>query len=804
MTTASASAPIIYKGFLNVYKSNITKQEMQKVKGILSGCAQNYFNGSIPIHACEEDQNVNVFKIDDTGLVCVDTDDKHSNDYIMALMEKYGVNTSKLQCKSVSNHFVAGEFIHRNHYWFTTDFFVDKKIGVNGTKLDILTKEIVFEPIVPEGQEAYRFAIPLTKELYADIMSIGIGTSRPTRTKKNQTPVINEVVHIDDNDCPEDIKEYIDQTFSVEDSTAQDTFFYNGASLLRKYGDEQGGDGYKAVHYFAKMAGKNVYNEDKVNVWLHGTKVDRMSPTYGILKLKGGECLLDVEKVLSAASTAVNSVVNSDEEVESGAVVVKEEIIASSEEDVAVNAYKILKSLFMYINKQYYGKWGNIWCNDNTQWEALLCNAIVNLKIIKREIKEHKFGTQNIDVVWCDTYTHLMAVYKRVRHMIVSNPRDDMYDLFHSSTLGKLCFEDGVYNFTTKKFLKWESKEFKQNPVYSCVKIHRKFPSYEDEVNDWAEDIKKARLVFHAAMGEEQAEKFLAYLARVTAGKIEDKVFSCCMFNRDCSKGVINDWFIAAFGNYVGQADSNAVVLKESFGDSEKENGWLIPLQYCRHVFISELEVDPNNSRRKINSKLIKSMCSGGDPMKARLMRENGVSFRLQCGINIMANDLMPFSSPDVLEKCLMLKSVIQFKTQAYIDAELLKSIDCPILHDSLKQRLKVSDPSIRNKVKTEEWADALVRIMIHYYTDKAVVINVEKQEDDECESLDTKVVERFKFTGVETDRVTNESLRAFASMNNTSLKKMKNTIAGIDERIKDFKSGSVKGMSGILEIIPA
>ena len=191
--------------------------------------------------------------------------------------------------------------------------------------------------------------------------------------------------------------------------------------------------------------------------------------------------------------------------------------------------------------------------------------------------------------------------------------------------------------------------------------------------------------------------------------------------------------------------------------------------------------------------------------MKARLMRENGIMFRLQCGINIMGNDMMPFSSNDVLEKCLMFTSVTQFKTQEYIDKELQNAKDCPILYESLKQRLKVADQTIRDKIKTDEWADALVRLMIHYYTENPVVIGVEEeQHDDECEALDKKVVASFKFTGLKTDTVTNETLRAFANLNNTSLRKLKETIVGIDKRVKDYKSGSVKGMKGILEILPS
>jgi hypothetical protein len=184
-------------------------------------------------------------------------------------------------------------------------------------------------------------------------------------------------------------------------------------------------------------------------------------------------------------------------------------------------------------------------------------------------------------------------------------------------------------------------------------------------------------------------------------------------------------------------------------------------------------------------------------------MRENGISFRLQCALNIMVNDLPPFTTPDVLEKCLMLTSVTQFKTQAYINAEKEKCKDSPILLKSL-ENLKLADPTIRDKVKTNEWADALVRIMIHYYTDKAVVLNNKEANDDDDDSLNVKVVGRFEFTGDIEHKVTNETLRAFAHLNNVSLSKLKTTIMGIDNRVENYKSGSVKGVKCLKEIPPS
>lgn len=753
--------------------------------------------------------NVIVYQLDGNYFV-IDTDDEESNNFAAEIMAKYGIIDNVTP--SLSNHLLGKK--NKNHYWFQLPDDIRwtckthyTKIGQRKTysNLDLLGSKnrIIFENM--NCVDKLKNIPILSKEILNDIKEYM--PKALSEYKLNFQPVVKkekiqkeaniELVTIENKiDCPQDVKKYIDAKFTMEDSMGQDTFFFNGVHLLRKYGDEQGGIGHKAVHYFAQVAGEKIYDAKKVDMWLKGTKIENMSPTYGILKPGEGECLLDIEEILSQASTAGNSSVNTNEEEE---VVIEEDIIALSEEEVAVKAFEKMKSTFMYINKQFYGKNGNIWSNDNVQWESLLRNAIVELKIKKRTVKEVKGGTENVDVVWCDTYTHLIAVYKRVRDMIIANPRDDMYSLFHSTTLGKMCFEDGVYDFRKNLFNKWDSKPLKENPIYSCVKINRNFPAGKFD----SKDATKVITVFYESMGKENGDKFLKYLARVCAGEIQDKYFSSLIFERDSSKGVINDWFETAYENYVGQADSNAFLAKDSFGDSEKENGWLLPFQYKRFMFVSEFAMDLKNSKKKICAKLVKQINSGGDTMKARLMRENGVNFKIQCSSIFMGNDEIPTTSVDMYEKCLQLSSCVQFKSKEQIQILLDDVKDIPQLYDSMEARLKIADPNLRADVKTKEWADALIRIIIHYYSENPIVISSAKHEDEECESIGKKIMTKFKITGSINDKITNEILRQFAFDNNTSLKKLKENIVSIDSRVKDFRTNQMKGMSGILEIVP-
>lgn len=747
--------------------------------------------------------NVVVIQLDGNYFV-IDTDDEESDDFTMDLMAKYGIVDNVLP--SLSNSLLGKK--NKNHYYFQLPEDIrwtcktnyakgnyDAKLRKQHSKLDLLgsANRIMFEN--KKCLSSLKNIPMMTQDLLDDICAYVPVALRSTPAieiteKKERQPKQPDTTLTDtDQECPEDIKNFIDANLNADLSAETDTFFYNSCYLLRRYGDDKNGRGWKAVHYFAKMAGKNIYDKAKVNTWLSGTKIENMKPSYAT-KIKG-KCLIVLEddgneSDMSNAST-ITSAVNT---------IVKQKKVAMSEEEVAELAYERLKNDYVYVNKQFYGKNGNVWSNELMLFECLLRNAIVALNLKKRTEKIVKGAVEYIDVVYCNTHSHLVAVFKRVRDKIVAHPRDDMAALFHSTTLGKICFEDGVYDFRRKQFNTWNDEYLKENPVYSCVKITRNFPSTTPLLQE--EDEKRMKKVFYDSMGKESAELFLKYLARVAAGEIQDKCFSSLIFERDSSKGVINDWFETAFQNYVGQADSDAFLTKDSMGDSEKENGWLLPFQYKRFMFVSEFSVDFKHSKKTISSKLVKSINSGGDTLKGRLMRENGVNFKLQVSTIFMGNDMPPPDSADMFEKCLQLTSSVQFKSQERIQELLDQVKDNPELVASRTQKLKVADNTLRASVKTDDYADSIVRLMIKYYTDKEITLKQSKHVDEEQESLDIRILDAFVMTGNDDDKVTNDALRDFARDTNVGLKKLKETISCIDKRVKEYRNSTSRGLSGI------
>ena len=471
-----------------------------------------------------------------------------------------------------------------------------------------------------------------------------------------------------------------------------------------------------------------------------------------------------------------------------------------TDEDFSVIAYRKLRNEYVYSHGQLFHKEGNIWSNDTKSFQSSLRTAIIALKMIKRTVVELKEKTIITEVFYCDILKNVRSVATLTEDKIICNPDPEFYQKLHTTTLGKLCFNDGVYDFKRRAFYEWNSHELKANPVYSLTKINRNFPISVDEA------FKKEcyERVFVASMGEENATRWVAFLSRAVAGEITDKLFATILTNRDCSKGVTNDWLMSAFGSYVRQAEStNFLVQRERSGaDAAKENGWLVDFQTVRLMLVQEFPMDMKNKGMKINSKLIKSINSGGDQIEGRKNYKDAMTFNIQSSTVFMVNDLPAYTTDDVLEKCVQITSTVQFKSQEFINDKLAEAVDNEELYEYRKNNFKVADPNLRTDVKSHKWADALVRILIDNYADVPVVIKKLAIEGEQDIQLDERVISAFELTGSDAHFVSNEDMRDLAVEWGCSLRKLKAQILGMNSNIREgiHKEGGkqFKGFRGI------
>lgn len=557
--------------------------------------------------------------------------------------------------------------------------------------------------------------------------------------------------------------------------------------LIRKYRETKNDAEMRdIIHEFSRKAA-DCYDEAKVDEWI----------------AKYDDAKFPEDMRLAEASAITDEVREASRQVLAAEVFPPTPPITEygvTDEDFSVIAYRRLKNEYVYSQGQLFHKEGNIWSNDTKSFQSSLRTAIIALKMIKRTFVELKGKTITTEVFYCDILKNVRSVATLTEDKIICNPDPEFYQKLHTTTLGKLCFDDGVYDFRRRAFYEWNSHELKTNPVYSLTKIHRNFPKSIDD----AFKRECYERVFVASMGEENAARWVAFLSRAVAGEITDKMFATILTNRDCSKGVTNDWLMSAFGSYVRQAEStNFLVQRERSGaDAAKENGWLVDFQTVRLMLVQEFPLDMKNKGMKINSKLIKSINSGGDQIEGRKNYRDAMTFNIQSSTVFMVNDLPAYTTDDVLEKCVQITSTVQFKSQEFINDKLAESVDNQELYEYRKNNFKVADPNLRTDVKSHKWADALVRLLIDNYADMPITIKKSSIEGEQDIQLDERVISAFKLTGSEDDFVSNEDMRDLAVEWGCSLKKLKAQIIGMNNKIYEgvHKEGGkkFKGFRGI------
>ena len=461
------------------------------------------------------------------------------------------------------------------------------------------------------------------------------------------------------------------------------------------------------------------------------------------------------------------------------------EKIVFNDNHAGKSAYKRFRSSFKFCKGQLFVKTGNIWSMNVDIVESKMR---INLSDLGLKAVDRKGNLSN----YCGNYTRCEAVRKCTMDIIYSRPDDAFYNLLHSTTKGKMCFKNGVYDFHSKRFDLWTSDWIKEHPVYSCIQVDRDYNANVDAKTK--EEVRKT--IIDDVFGD-QANNYLHFLGRAMAGEIQDKVWGLFLGNRDCGKGVNVGMARNALGDYVGEFESDRLMCEQFAEIDSKKNGWLIPYQFKRIMFSNELQRDDKGKRFKLNSKLIKSINSGGDEMEARALYSNTVQLKLQCAMMIMANDAPPATTNDVFEKCLELKTTRQFKSQQHIDDEIA-SAESELEKETYQNQYRIADPNIKDKTKSSKWADAFIQIVIENYKEKAIYVS-NKCEDDGEQPISNMIFKLLNVTGNYNDFISVADVKTVFKDCNVSMKVIKSnllSIKGITEGRNN--SGTMRGFKGI------
>ena len=247
--------------------------------------------------------------------------------------------------------------------------------------------------------------------------------------------------------------------------------------------------------------------------------------------------------------------------------------------------------------------------------------------------KEQKDGV--ITSYWAGHTISLTNALKQLPYLCV----DDEWFLptTQDSSLGKLLFTDGWYD--------WDTREFHEGipTIHDPVFFHRaNIPFHlewdEEEAGGTLEDkialLTKRFTQQVAFVGNLSLVAMIYFLARAIAGKAPlDRTFIVGFGNTTAGKGTLEAILIAIFGSYIGTGISpNSLCVKKFNDDDEKALGFLVDVRHCRLVICQE----PRENQH-LSSQLIKKWF---DPVRARKLFHDASPFRLHPSPLFFGNDV--------------------------------------------------------------------------------------------------------------------------------------------------------------------
>ena len=329
----------------------------------------------------------------------------------------------------------------------------------------------------------------------------------------------------------------------------------------------------------------------------------------------------------------------------------------------------------------------------------------------------------------------------------------DFTKTLHTSTIGKLCFEDGVYDFPSRTFTKWADVK----NVYTTIIISRPFPKRDEakikEVHDRLLD---------TIFTHEQKVDWLKYIARGVSGQYMDKQWAVGMGERNSGKGKLVNLCESTFGRYVNTINSeNFMMERMGSGDEAKKQSWMLDCEFTRLTFSNEITIDNDDKNRKINGNMIKRFASGGDTICARKLFMNEIEFKMQSRLMIMCNDLPPIEPKDATQTLVMFKFPYKYVNEADM-------VD-PLPY------FRLADPTIDEYVKEMTVCDAFIHILIDHYEDAKLKMSPKVEKDtkeyrEDAGDEDMIIRDTFKYSAVKTDHVTNDDMRDFIRNNKINM----------------------------------
>lgn len=336
----------------------------------------------------------------------------------------------------------------------------------------------------------------------------------------------------------------------------------------------------------------------------------------------------------------------------------------------------------LYVYDKSTGKWSN----DDTSHYSVIMSLQEKLFVLNEDKDGCVTRSKN-------SYGNSEALMKRLPKLIKTFCGDDnWFNINQTSSLGKILFTNGYYDFKKGKFYEKDKDGFNHPEIVFMDRINRDFDPFTDEEMEYIDTIKHR--FFYDPLGKNMGDYMALNLARGLAGdKMKRIVFG--LGGTNCGKSVLTTACRLSCGEYVGIFNAENLAYRQSSADEAAIMRWALGLHSKRLIFSNEIK-----NTTDLNGNMIKKISSGGDAIIGRFHGGNETEVVLHFLAVVMANDLPKIKPYDdaVNERCKVFGYNKQFVEEPTNEFELLM------------------DKNIEKEMMTDKFQRCFLGLLIHEY----------------------------------------------------------------------------------------
>ena len=347
-----------------------------------------------------------------------------------------------------------------------------------------------------------------------------------------------------------------------------------------------------------------------------------------------------------------------------------------------------------------------LYSDDKTSFLNLIKD---HKEYIHTEVYDEKkqIYVKNRRISYGNTISYMEKMIPLMKTMNVNN---DWLKQQQSSSLGKLLFKNGYYDFKTGLFYSKEKYGYSPDILFVFCVPHN-FEELDDDDVAYMNTIKTR--IFYNPLGEELGDYLILNLARGLSGEIM-KRFIFCLGGTNGGKSVLTDAISLSCGDYAGVFNAENMSYRQSSADEAAQLRWALLLRFKRIIMSNEIKNGDGEKEVCLNSNMMKKCSSGGDAIVGRTHCKEETSFIPHFLTVCFAND-MP-------------------KIKPYDDAingrlKVIKFDKTFVTEPSNEFELQM-DNNIKDELKTVRFQRCFMMLLLQYYADW----NDNRQEKDYVE----------------------------------------------------------------------